>query len=136
MPWATVFLPDHIRQLINLETSLELKRASGFNMSSDAVNFLNAISLSTFPFSPATAGKCFSRNTRDTPADEIASPYSICDEFYVTCPSWFHILNARACDHRRPAHRACPARYGSERPAGRARARRAPARSSAPEDCA
>jgi hypothetical protein len=43
MPWATLFFPDHIRQLMNLETSLELKRGSGFNMSSDAVNFLNAI---------------------------------------------------------------------------------------------
>src|SRR5258706_5802153 len=43
MPWATVFFPDHIRQLMNLETSLELKRASGFNISSDEVNFLNAI---------------------------------------------------------------------------------------------
>src|SRR5881394_1058493 len=43
MPWATVFFPDHIRQLMNLETSLELKRASGFNMSSEAVNFLKAI---------------------------------------------------------------------------------------------
>src|SRR5882672_6512791 len=45
MPWATVFLPHHIRQLMNLETSLELKRASGFNISSDEVNFLKAISL-------------------------------------------------------------------------------------------
>src|SRR5215510_7311730 len=31
---------------MNLATSLELKRASGFNMSSDAVNFLNAIGVS------------------------------------------------------------------------------------------
>src|SRR5687768_4198452 len=48
MPWATVFLPDHMRQLMNLETSLELKRASGFNISSDEVNFLKAIVSSVF----------------------------------------------------------------------------------------
>src|SRR5687767_11785733 len=45
MPWATVFLPSHMRQLMNLETSLLLKRASGFNIFSLAVNFLNAIAV-------------------------------------------------------------------------------------------
>src|SRR5712672_4075902 len=57
MPWATVFFPDHIRQLMNLETSLELKRASGFNISSDEVNFLNAIGQFRFLSAVSSTGR-------------------------------------------------------------------------------
>src|SRR4051794_25416747 len=40
---ATAFLPSHMRELMNLLTSLLLKRGSGLRMSSLAVNFLYAI---------------------------------------------------------------------------------------------
>src|SRR3982751_4422727 len=45
---AMVFLPSHMRQVMNLETSLLLKRESGLSIRSLAVNFLNAIVLKPF----------------------------------------------------------------------------------------
>src|SRR4030095_5622453 len=54
MPWATVFFPSHLMQLMNLLTSVGLCRGSGLSMSSLDVNFLNAIGSSCFSvmFSP------------------------------------------------------------------------------------
>src|SRR6267142_1465551 len=111
MPWATVFLPDHIRQLMNLETSLELKRASGFNISSDEVNFLKAISLRSVFF--RRGGLMFLPASATRAGRSGNTPEKLWKEYYVTYSSWFRIWIDRVFFHQRPGHRESHGRYGS-----------------------